>query len=631
MNYLLSFVFGFLLLPEVSFCQFVLYRDIVKGGITGGGGNTHAGSGTVYFDAFIPAGSTVKKAYLISMAHGKPKDIVIDLNGINYTINPTGIVTQGFLSIYTNFIPPVTSSVNVLDVTQDINPAITQYALTVPPPNNLANPSLNRFASYYLFIVYENPALAETAIEVVLNDKDVSANIIYSLNNLNPVNAANDVGFAFVGDSFCNTFDDGSYVYVNNNNLGLTGGEDYNTNYTCSGVQGHFYYYNNTLYGLGDDTANTTMNGPDALANIQSYISNNTTSLNIDFVYQTPSWWEGARSNPIVALFLAYTTPCQSFQATVDYTCQGSTYQLTATGGINYEWEPQTDLSCYNCPNPVYTGSKTTHYTCRIWSTDSCSKVLPLRINVPRPDSVAVIAGICGNDNGKINFIKTTSGNSPYTYSIAGQSNSSGDFSGISGGAYTYTVTDAMGCVFSDTVSITESNIVKAGFLTKKFKEDLLKIDFINNSSNATHYMWVLSNGDTLYSENFTQIFDSGGTYQVMLIAYNNYPHCADTVMHTIQVEHALVVLAPNVFTPNGDGLNDSFSINVKGAKDYSVSIFNRWGTEVFNYQKGNDMSWDGHTANGKEATDGAYYWVVSGILENGESFQKQGAMHLMR
>ncbi|MDQ3193194.1 MAG: gliding motility-associated C-terminal domain-containing protein [Bacteroidota bacterium] len=627
---LLFFLFTSLVFSFQSVQSQLLYlQDTWKGGVTGAGFSTGKGAGSANFDIHIEPGSTIKKAFLMTFRQGYPAQGSVKLNNQNFNFDYTDevICFSHFLFLtYPQFYP---LCVNIKDVTSQIDPFVTTYHAEIPVNYYV---ELNwGYWTVFLVVLYDNPLLPETNFALMLNDKMIYGNEYYSINELNPINNSNPVGFSIYTDRNCLS-QSGTYVKFNGSTLGLLNKNDsVNENNDCSGVKGHFYYQNNQLYGLDDDTPNTTMGGSDGLADVSGYLNPNVMGGDFQLLHNNyPN--NGNTDTPFnLAFFLSYTSPCQSFEATANYTCSGSTYQLAATGGIKYEWEPQMDLSCYNCPNPVFTGRKTTHYTCRIWSTDSCSKVLPLRIDVPKPDSIAIIPGICGNDDSKINFIKTTSGNSPYTFSIAGQNNSSGEFSGLASGAYTYTVTDTMGCVFSDTVNITESNLVKAGFLTKKFNDDLLKIDFINNSSNATHYIWIMSGGDTLYSENFTQLFDSGGSYQVILIAYNNYPHCADTIMHTIQVEHALVVLAPNVFTPNGDGLNDSFSINVKGAKEYSVSIFNRWGTEVNAWQKGSDMRWDGHTVSGLECSEGVYYYTITGTALTGEAFNKQGSFHLMR
>jgi gliding motility-associated-like protein len=626
---IILFVGILLLIPFSSKSQFVLYRDIVKGGVTYAGGSTGGGWGTFYFDAVIPTGSTIHKAFLICFALGEPENITITLNNKDYNLNPSSIATTNFVSAPEHFNPYTPSSINVIDVTPDIIPTISEYEITVPPQV----PGSNLYSSFYLCIIYNNPVLTETATEIILNKQNVSSLISYTLTGLNPVSNNFDVGFSFLGLAFCYIPGDGSYVHVNGTNLGLTGGNDYNSPGFCSGVQGHFYYYNNTLYGLGDDTANATMNGTDALANIQSYLTDNATSLNIDFVYEDPNWAYGSLTNPVAALFLAYTTPCQAFEATVTHGCLGDSVQLSATGGINYEWLPQQDLSCYNCPNPVFTGNKTTTYTCRIWSTDSCSKVLPLRVFVPKPDTVYTTQGICGNDDAAFSIGNISNGTPPYTYSInTGQSNNTGMFNNLGAGTYTYTITDSMGCSFSDTIALTEKNLTKARFNSEPFKgEAPLYVFMPNHSENANYFVWILPNGDTLYTEDIHHVFDSAGTFTVTLWAYNSYPHCSSSVTHTIYVEQPLFIMAPNVFTPNGDGINDVFNIKVKGAKEYRASIINRWGQELYQWSNSEEEGWQGNTQDGKACSDGVYFWIISGISEKGEPFEKNGMVHLLR
>jgi gliding motility-associated-like protein len=73
----------------------------------------------------------------------------------------------------------------------------------------------------------------------------------------------------------------------------------------------------------------------------------------------------------------------------------------------------------------------------------------------------------------------------------------------------------------------------------------------------------------------------------------------------------ALITLSiPNTFTPNGDGINDTWVI---GALDYypgcTVNIFNRWGRKLFS-SIGYAIPWDGKY-NGANLTSGTYYYVI--------------------
>tara|TARA_R110002050_G_scaffold221441_1_gene357287 strand:- start:75696 stop:80135 length:4440 start_codon:yes stop_codon:yes gene_type:complete len=80
-----------------------------------------------------------------------------------------------------------------------------------------------------------------------------------------------------------------------------------------------------------------------------------------------------------------------------------------------------------------------------------------------------------------------------------------------------------------------------------------------------------------------------------------------------------------NVFTPNGDGINDIFYLPVFGLNDYKVEIFNRWGKQVY--------SWEDPTQgwNGEKQPDGVYFYVVTGTKNdsNHTPYKKQGTVTL--
>jgi len=67
----------------------------------------------------------------------------------------------------------------------------------------------------------------------------------------------------------------------------------------------------------------------------------------------------------------------------------------------------------------------------------------------------------------------------------------------------------------------------------------------------------------------------------------------------------------PNVFTPNGDGVNDTWVIEyLESYVGATVEIFNRYGSLVFR-SVGYTKSWDG-TYGGKQMPAGTYYYVIN-------------------
>jgi len=71
-------------------------------------------------------------------------------------------------------------------------------------------------------------------------------------------------------------------------------------------------------------------------------------------------------------------------------------------------------------------------------------------------------------------------------------------------------------------------------------------------------------------------------------------------------------IQAYNVFSPNGDGINEYFEIrNAERFPRMLVEVYSRWGDQVFStvgYGSGNE--WDG-TVRGKEAPLGTYYYII--------------------
>lgn len=67
--------------------------------------------------------------------------------------------------------------------------------------------------------------------------------------------------------------------------------------------------------------------------------------------------------------------------------------------------------------------------------------------------------------------------------------------------------------------------------------------------------------------------------------------------------------IIPNIFTPNGDGVNDYFKVLYFGSKAFECQIYNRWGILLFESNTVH-FEWDG-TVNGKSVSDGVYMYLI--------------------
>jgi len=126
----------------------------------------------------------------------------------------------------------------------------------------------------------------------------------------------------------------------------------------------------------------------------------------------------------------------------------------------------------------------------------------------------------------------------------------------------------------------------------------------------ALFYNWSLyKNNDILINRNdqeFRYTFSDAGSYKVLLTVNNNY--CSNSDSITINVSTSAIQV-PNVFTPNGDGVNDEFRVAYKSLKSFQCWIYSRWGRKVY-YWNDPQKGWDGKI-NGRDADEGAYFYVI--------------------
>jgi gliding motility-associated-like protein len=101
------------------------------------------------------------------------------------------------------------------------------------------------------------------------------------------------------------------------------------------------------------------------------------------------------------------------------------------------------------------------------------------------------------------------------------------------------------------------------------------------------------------------------GNYNIKVVTINNGYVSESNYVTCVQPEPPTIVI-PNVFTPNGDGVNDYFVVRNLNLYDFRpLIIYNRWGNVVYQSDQYNN-DWDG-----RGVPDGVYYGVVSIILNN--------------
>ena len=114
------------------------------------------------------------------------------------------------------------------------------------------------------------------------------------------------------------------------------------------------------------------------------------------------------------------------------------------------------------------------------------------------------------------------------------------------------------------------------------------------------------------------------------IVAFQNYNDHIYSISNTVHVVKPLLLYAPNAFSPDGDGVNDHFSIKGQGGEEYCLEIYNRWGQMVFQSED-MDMAWNGEYR-GNQSPIGTYVYQVKAINYGGNKIiVKDGSFALIR
>lgn len=169
-------------------------------------------------------------------------------------------------------------------------------------------------------------------------------------------------------------------------------------------------------------------------------------------------------------------------------------------------------------------------------------------------------------------------------------------YSGAGSYPVSLTVSTDSGCIASRTlvlptaVKVWPQPIASATALPSVTTVLAPQVTFSDHSIHAGHLDFLVE-GQHYDTTTFTHTFSDAGWYTAFLTVTSGMG-CTDTTSIRVFVG-AHLFFAPNAFTPNSDAINDEWKPSVKGARQYHLDIFNRWGQVVFSTTDP-DQGWDG-------------------------------------
>ncbi|MFC3879713.1 gliding motility-associated C-terminal domain-containing protein [Algoriphagus namhaensis] len=308
--------------------------------------------------------------------------------------------------------------------------------------------------------------------------------------------------------------------------------------------------------------------------------------------------------------------------------------------GLNILWSDGVEdvLKRTDLAPGTYTVTATNHSGCEM--TQSLTVESPNELTA-RIESALDVDCAVGSIQG-VAWVSIQGGTEPYTiaWGQSGASNREINFSQTT--TLQVTITDAKGCVVSAESKVDfPSNTTSGGRLDFNFRklaitsEPEVQVDeeIIFESEISEEFIaweWSFGDGNQSVDKDPIHIFEKAGIYEVTLTGYDIYG-CSSVEINTVQVNIPQeMVVIPNAFTPNGDGLNDTFMPKLKSVTDFSMQIFNTWGERMFTTTQKEDKGWDG-IYNGQLLPAGNYLYNITYSTPEGEIIHRTGGVTLIR
>ncbi len=301
-------------------------------------------------------------------------------------------------------------------------------------------------------------------------------------------------------------------------------------------------------------------------------------------------------------------------------------------GNYSYYWTV-ADSSHYNVTDSIE--SHLNNLISGVYSvkiTDSTNCFINESFNIIEPTQISLSADVTNNVcyNGYDGAIDlTVQGGTPayigYNYSWTEQNDSivshydspfasaDEDLNKIHAGTFRVIVTDQNNCKMVGTYQVSEpfagmelsANITD---VTCKDQHDGAIDIAVDNGTGPFFYNW--SNNES--TEDIEKL--DGGIYNVTVTDIYN---CVLTDSFTVNIINIACIHIYNVFSPNGDGVNDTWDIdNIDLYPEVEINVFNQWGNKVFE-STGYSEPWDG-TFDGSVLPAATYYYTLD--LKNGDA-----------
>ncbi|MDB9702162.1 gliding motility-associated C-terminal domain-containing protein [Flavobacteriales bacterium] len=370
--------------------------------------------------------------------------------------------------------------------------------------------------------------------------------------------------------------------------------------------------------GVYRDTVPTAV-GCDSILELNLVLFNSTSSLDTVVNCESFTWQQTG--------FTYFTSGIYRDTLVNSEGCDSLLSLVLTINNITY-----SNTSITACDSFTWTQTNTTYFTSgnyqdTVLNSKGCDSVINLNLLVypTITPKIGLFQNLCEND-AIFNFTASPPGGAwtgpgisltgLFDPAIAGE------------GIHTIIYTAVGQCANSDTVLI---EVYDIPFINGLIKDDECNEGIgsikttVRDGANPYTYLWNdrVNTKDNLgltegtYTLTVTDDNGCKGDYVGSLLNLQD-DSCDDTYL-----------FVPNIFSPDGNGVNDILFVDGKNIQQVQLMIYNRWGNLVF---QSNSVAegWDGNFK-GKPVNQGVFVYIVTGRFKDGKDFDQKGTITLIR
>jgi gliding motility-associated-like protein len=257
-------------------------------------------------------------------------------------------------------------------------------------------------------------------------------------------------------------------------------------------------------------------------------------------------------------------------------------------------------------------------YTVNVVDGNFCETSLSVEIGENEAMSIETTIDECVNNNGTIT-VSAFGGQPDYLFELISeniiiQTNSNGIFNQVQSGNYVIIAYDALNCDVQESLII--NSAPQADFILDEYEfslaNDPVLFTDLSNDDDIVSWYWNFGDGNSSNEQNPSHLYTEPGIYFATLTITDSF-NCEDQITKEIRVLQDFYSYTPNIFTPNNDGTNDTFTpslLNIN-TNTYTLTIFDRWGNKLFETSDYN-QGWDGKQKNGLLLPSDVYSYKIT-------------------